>query len=257
MIFTPFSYRQQKIVTDGLILNLDAGNVSSYSGSIISPYPSGSAGTRTWYDLSNSKNNFTFYNLNQPVAGYAPLFVTGSNNSSYIDFNVNNNSGTNANNYSNGGFTVLQNTSYTICCWVYFTALNSYFIQFGAGTTITNSALSMYSANTVRNIRLSFNAGTFRTITSISTLPTTGWGYIVGVWNYGVGASLYLNGTFDSSLADTGNLVTPSGGINVPILASGVIPYYTDISVVNIYNRALTDSEILQNYNVTKGRYGL
>ena len=33
--------------------------------------------------------------------------------------------------------------------------------------------------------------------------------------------------------------------------------YQGNIAVSQIYNRALTATEVLQNYNATKGRYGL
>ena len=68
MNFTNFAYEQQKIVTDGLILNLDAGNISSYSGS----------GT-IFYDLSNKFNNASLIN--------SPTFTSVSKNGSYFNLN--------------------------------------------------------------------------------------------------------------------------------------------------------------------------
>ena len=68
MNFINFAYEQQKIVTDGLILNLDAGNISSYSGT-------GS----TWYDLSNKSNNASLIN--------SPIFTSVNNNGSYFNLN--------------------------------------------------------------------------------------------------------------------------------------------------------------------------
>ena len=64
----PIGFMREWIVTDGLILNLDTGDIGSYSGS----------GT-TWYDLSNSGNNGTLVN--------SPSFNSRSNNSSYFNFN--------------------------------------------------------------------------------------------------------------------------------------------------------------------------
>ena len=62
----PFSYEQQKIVTDGLVLNLDAGNILSYSGT-------GS----TWYDLSNIGNNVSL--VGSPTYNTTNLIFNGTN----------------------------------------------------------------------------------------------------------------------------------------------------------------------------------
>jgi hypothetical protein len=49
-----------------------------------------------------------------------------------------------------------------------------------------------------------------------------------------------------------------SGG-TAPVVICGVYnqPFNGEMSSTFIYNRALTNNEVLQNYNALKGRYGL
>ena len=66
--------------------------------------------------------------------------------------------------------------------------------------------------------------------------------------------NLYLNGVLGSTAT---SIAISSGGIcKIGEHSNGQsIPGYVPIAMV--YNRALTSTEILQNYNATKGRYGL
>ena len=65
---------------------------------------------------------------------------------------------------------------------------------------------------------------------------------------------LYVNGVFDSQVSYTGNIQD-----TYPIrLGNGAFsdgPFPGNIYMVNVYNRALSSNEILQNYNALKNRY--
>ena len=99
--------------------------------------------------------------------------------------------------------------------------------------------------------------------TQFEVLSATGywkpneWGYLTGVWQSGVALSVYFNG----------NLVTRtvSGNVNLRsstegwLLASITTGAFYNIKIANatIYNRALSASEISQNYNALKSRFNL
>ena len=80
------------------------------------------------------------------------------------------------------------------------------------------------------------------------------WWYGVVSFNTTTGWKLYLNG----ELVDTStNTTTFTGGTAVRISAYGAASntFNGKISSVNIYNRVLTDAEVLQNFNAQKSRF--
>lgn len=106
------------------------------------------------------------------------------------------------------------------------------------------------------NQRLYWITGT----SSSSYTATSATGYTPGNWYHAVGVrrsgfqGLYVNGTLVAS--NTSPVTMGSTVSRIPTVASGgtfdgVIP------VVKAYNRALSASEVLQNYNSQKTRFGL
>jgi hypothetical protein len=73
-------------------------------------------------------------------------------------------------------------------------------------------------------------------------------------------AKMYINGTLVTSLttsAGTVDSIYQGGGLKIANYgATGVYPFNGKISNLKIYKRILTDSEILQNYNAQKARFG-
>jgi hypothetical protein len=89
-------------------------------------------------------------------------------------------------------------------------------------------------------------------------VPTTlnTWQQIIFTYD-GSGLAIYSNGVSVGSTAFTG---TPnSGGAGIRIGRRWDLEnYFTgNIAISRVYNRALTSTEILQNYNAQKGRFGL
>jgi hypothetical protein len=72
----------------------------------------------------------------------------------------------------------------------------------------------------------------------------------------GVNLYLYINGILDSSTPATGSMVFAAPSISV--IGTSFGSYFTGkISSFRIYNRSLTNTEIQQNYNATKSKFGL
>jgi hypothetical protein len=219
-----------KIVTDGLVLALDAGNVKSYPGS----------GT-TWLDKSGRGNNGTLIN--------GPTFNSGNGGSIVFD-------GTN-------DYITLNNINSTyvsVSTWVMF---NSFFVSNQGrnaavcNSTGTNNGYLLYQSTEFPYNRLRFFVVTSSIIilASPTLLSANTWYNVTGTYDGGF-IRLFLNGVLDSSISQTG-IISPNPG---PLLISRIWePAYLQglISSVQIYNRALTPSEVLQNYNATKGRFGL
>ena len=93
-----------------------------------------------------------------------------------------------------------------------------------------------------------------------STVFDQSWHHIVGTFDNGVG-KLYVDGVLESTATKTApaDLSSESSVIfGIGRDPSSVSRIFSgEISIGRVYNKALTASEITQNYNALKGRYGL
>lgn len=113
--------------------------------------------------------------------------------------------------------------------------------------------------------KYSFSVGVgatqYSTGVSVDQLSLNIWYQLVGVRNGG-SLQTYLNGELKQNVSSVGfssSSVINNVGRNLRINNSAVNSFYTraDSSIVRIYNRALSETEINQNYNTTKSRFGL
>jgi hypothetical protein len=217
------------IVTDGLVLSLDAANVKSYPGS----------GT-VWRDISRGGNNGTL--VNGPT--YNP-----ANGGSLVFDGVNDSINCNANSILNVGNNITVNT------WFYVNSNSSY--QPIISKTLSNSTAGWELAN---------SSGVFRTTfrPSVTQINLIAGSLVIGKWYMGTmtfdgtTARLYLNGVITGNTT-TGGPVTLNSSQPLQIGTRGIDAnwYNGNISQTQIYNRALSPSEVLQNFNATKTRFGL
>lgn len=222
-----------KIVTNGLVLNLDAGNKKSYLGT----------GT-VWTDLTTRKTNGNFNN--SPVYSLA--------NGGGLNFN-----GSNA--YISGGDTSFVNGNYTVDIWFKATGVPSLNDAGGAmlfaqstdlnhGIMIAHSWLnqSIVHGNVVNNGLSSAN----------NSAPNNTVCHAVGTWD-GTNQYVYINGKLSSQRAYTTATLVATPAYQVGRWVYSVYPRYFNgiIYSVKLYNKILTSNEVLQNYHATKGRFGL
>lgn len=219
------------IVTTGLVVNLDASNRNSYAGS----------GT-TWFDRSGNSNNSSL------VGG-----VTYSNSiRGEMIFN-----GTTA--YCDIPLPSVQSyDTITVCSfikWVSFTA-GMFFGMSNYDIWTANNCLGYNNAGS--NV-IGINAAT---VTSLGLLGN--WKFYTFVMNKtGLLSTnkIYINGVSVGQLtavvAADGNI--PGFATNLRLCSWNSGGFYGNITYgnVSIYSRELTPQEILQNYNVTKSRFGL
>ena len=104
------------------------------------------------------------------------------------------------------------------------------------------------------------DSGSWRSIDS-SVLTVGAWYNLVGTINT-TNISIYVNGTSYASGAGISTGITNNSN---SIMTIGIDPRYLTLSqffngsvaTKMVYNRSLSSSEILQNYNIQKGRFGL
>ena len=230
------------IVQSGLVLNLDAGVSSSYSGS----------GT-TWTDLSGNGNNGTLTN--------GPTFSSGNGGSLVFD-GVNDNILLPTNFFS---FPSLN--TFTISLWFKSSQTSGGTLFGQQNSNNPSSAGGWVPVIYLRSDGL-IRAEPFWTgsssnfILSSSSLNNSVWHNIITTFNAGTN-QLYVNGVYNSQ--QTGKNLTSFTRPYYYIIGAGVADsrslgtnYFTgNISNFYFYNRALTASEIQQNYQALRSRYGI
>jgi len=215
------------IVTNGLVLCLDAANRKSYPGS----------GT-TWTDLSLNKHNGTLQN--------GPTFNAG--NQGYISFDG-------VDDAIETVETKLSiSNSLSLCAFVYH---NSVGVGNAQRYVTIPSEIAVIRFQNYGTNQLAFyvkTLGTFRNVTVNNTINANTWYYIVGTWD-GTTQLLYKNAELvGTNTPPAGTLNTLDGTYIVSSNGEGI---NGRIAVAKVYNRALSANEVLQNYNALKGRFGL
>ena len=230
-----------RTVTNGLVLALDAANRKSYPGS----------GT-TWADLSGSNNNGTLvntptYNANGSFSfDYIQTeFVTFANTNSLMFLNL---------------------LPYTLEAWIYPTidpgagnwtgifnressdvgavrdGYNIFVVQSGSNVLISSER---FAAGSV------VSAGEYIVIASFLNV----WHHVLATFDGSV-VKFYRNGILKQTSGTT--VTNMTNNIQTLQIAQRGGQYFRgNISNAKIYNRALTQSEVLQNFNALRGRYSI
>lgn len=105
--------------------------------------------------------------------------------------------------------------------------------------------------------------GTNNPSPTMSGFTTGNWWQAVGTWNFSTRiATPYRNGVIGTAVSLTGvNAVSNTSQVGVAhrISTAGVAQFLFKggIGVIRIYNKALTQAEIIQNFYATKGLFGL
>lgn len=230
-----------KLVTNGLVLALDSMNPKSYPGT----------GT-TWYDLSGYGNHATMTNFTGPSAGSTSGFDT---NTKYMMFDrhLGGSDGT-ANNVAN-----VANTSVLDDCLCENGMSVSMWLRI---TTAVCTAMTKWNGSweiyycTPLTFRTQGTGGTDGISSYLNTNYVNVWSNITGTHN-GTTRKIYFNGV--EIFSDT-NVVTGQNTTNVISIGAyenGAFAFVGAIPIYNLYNRALSANEVLQNYNATKSRFGL
>ena len=224
-----------ELVTDGLVLNLDAGDPRSYP----------SSGT-TWTDLSGNGNNGTL--IDSPVYSNA--------DGGFIDF-------VSTSTVRVPISSTLQSGYYTIDLWVKFDSFSTSPIilsnHYQANGTVSGIVISTNTSG-VLTYQTRHNNVCCQTYTN-NTLSTNTWYNLTFSYD-GSKIVVYTNGVAVNTISATGthqNINDFYLANNSDQIAGGD---YTNsnldgkISIFRYYNRALSAAEVAQNYDALRVRYG-
>lgn len=219
-----------RIVTDSLVLYLDAANPKSYPGS----------GT-TWFDLSGNEINLSLVNN--------PTFISG--NQGAFEFN-----GTS----SYAGGPIFGLSDHTIEGWI-----NSNQSSAGTGADVS-VILGNYGGSNFKYTFIGINgssldwridngSNSFRLIAN-SSFNTNQWYHVALTYNSNGLTTAYLDGVFLGSITSTTNILFDS--LSFVVAYQSQNHYFNGlVSSTKMYNRALSENEIKQNFEALRGRYGI
>jgi hypothetical protein len=215
------------LVQDGLVLCLDAADKNSYSGS----------GT-TWTDVSGNNRIGTLTN--------GPTFNSGNNG--YITFDG-------VDDFTDITFVPAQTDSpLSVFSWVYLTSLPTLGVAsgiWGHYGVSGNCHFEMYTTNS--RLRL----GNINN----SSLPV----FSVGVWTYagftstGSDHIYYVNAQSQATWSGTTGVIlgNPSSTVHMVGRSDVGRTWIGRIATTSVYTKTLSSTEVLQNYNATKTRFGI
>lgn len=217
---------QNKIVTDGLVLCLDAADKKSYPGS----------GT-VYTDRSGNGNHGTLIN--------GPTFSSTNGGSIVFD--------------GPSDAILLPNISPTIGvsfnAWIYIDGNNSNYGAIFSNWSDSGSG-KPYWIGTVSNqvsiIELYFNGSSYFRITPV---PINIW-TLLTITHTGSICKGYINSIEQLSFSSTLTTSTNNTSIGYDTTRSN-FPFKGRIAQTLIYNKALTPQEITQNFNATRGRFAI
>ena len=231
------------IVNDGLILYLDPTNTNTYSG----------FGTTAYNLIPGGINNFSLVNgLAYDSDKSGSFYFDGSND--YVGL---------------GSTTIFNSTAFTVSFWIKPTTYSGTYcsgaVSNGQYTLFgTTSSYQGYSSTFSGAIQTAINGNAIATVNQ-SNFSINKWYHYVAVYDSaGTGNStkfkIYIDGTIKSLTFDVPMPSAPYAAGQESRIGwgpgGGAYPYYNgNIGLVQIHSKALSSTEILQNYNATKARF--
>lgn len=217
------------IINSGLLYHWDANIMASYPGS----------GT-SWFSLTSNSRTATLNNgptYNNSINGGFITFDGSNDTATFSTFTLGN-----------------GNLPWTVCAWVRTSTTAD---GLGQGSILSNSSggpvYSALSINTGKITYWTYSNGWFRIMGS-TTVNNNRWNFLCWAQKDNYYMDMYVNGIIDHT-----NGYTPSGNNNpIDIMGASWAGYFNgSIGSVMVYNTTLTATEILQNYNATRHRFGV
>lgn len=223
------------VVTNGLVLHLDAANVKSYpgSGAVVN-------------DISLSGNNGTLVN-GASISNSAFQF-DGSND--YIDCGPAPQIGSSL-------------TGLTVSIWVRPGAKRPQCILENGDNYFSNT-FYLFQENsdyfTFEVYGTAGGSGDYDVVFTNYIYQINTWYYLTGVWSANNRVELYSNGVLSSgtrggSVRDS--VINGNSNLWIGRRPYSSYPFTGSMGAVKIYNRALSAAEIKQNFEALRGRYGV
>ena len=238
-------YGTPPIVTNGLVLNLDAASMQSYT-----------SGSTVFRNLNSGYTNITSSILqNQNSTVTLPQYTSDGGGSFLLN--------------GTGSVILVSNNPQTAGFWpIPQITLETWFKTPGTGSRQTTGGIFGFTygircyINTNGTILTSYN----NSLSSSIVVQTSGQNYYDNKWHHVVSQTsgntvfLYIDGVLRGQTSDvnpwTGTSPWPTNQLSIGRDNNDNTYYFSgSIGPVKIYNRALTQQEVTQNYNALKSRF--
>jgi hypothetical protein len=229
---------RNSIVTNGLVLALDAGNTKSYV-----------SGSTTWFDISGNNNSGSLVGN--------PVFSSGNGGSFAF----------NQTNYITRGTSINAGSNFSVFSWVRPANIDIRNAIVGNSYNYTSTqgfyfATATNYVGTLNAFFVSVGADVAYRMAANNSIQLNQWNYIGAVvTNGGSNIRLYANGvetSYNFGTFSTNTILYDIAEFNIGRrITSATELFNGSIAQVKIYNRLLSQQEITQNYNATKTRFGL
>tara|TARA_B100000497_G_scaffold54847_1_gene62835 strand:- start:984 stop:1676 length:693 start_codon:yes stop_codon:yes gene_type:complete len=220
------------IVQDGLVLNLDAGDTSSYPGT----------GT-DWFDLTSNDNDGVLLNGASYVTdGGGSISFDGVND--FVDCG------------NDTSFDITQ--TLTLECWVKKSTKSGYHHLISKFPGSNCSYLLGVSPSGLPYFQRS-TSGSNQGINGVYNLDIcdNNWYHVVASYNSLTSTLIMSINGVTQTTSLSGDIYVSTTNVNIAKRTNVGQYFPANIPITRIYNNALTESQIQQNYNATKGRFGL
>jgi hypothetical protein len=221
------------IVMGGLVLNLDAGNPYSYNPD--------NTGSTVWTDVSYTSSGGTLIN----GASYTGGTIQFDGTNDYVICNTPN------------VFNLVNDL--TLSCWAKPMG-NSGIYRVIIGKYYTNNNPTYELGISNGNKFYWYGNGVDKYGTTNIQLNTF-YNFVITINSSDKTGVLYINGSVEASISGLATQVANNGplyvGVDAPTGVSEGAFFNGNVGNVQIYNRALTQAEITQNFNALRGRYGI
>jgi len=244
-------------VTDGSFSGFFAwGGMQVVQAEHVTPFVlSSRSATNGWVDRTGNSTGGTLTNMvGTEVSHYRDGQIIMPVANSYLEFDG-------SNDYvaisQNSAINLSANSPYTLEYWVRFDYLpTTTFVTTVMKGWFSGSYGHLFIKNTddANTTILVYTDDDSSPELSISRLISTStWYHIAQTFSSGT-AKIYINGELEAS---TTGLTSTSNTSTLYLGCNGGSNYFLngDLAKVNIYNIALTDAQVLSNYNATKGRF--
>ena len=223
-------YSNGKIVTDGLILNLNAADQNSYV-----------SGSTAWNDLSGNNYNGTLTN--------GPTFSSGNGGSIVFD---------GVDDYASLSGTITLGSTFTILAWIKPSTLaGGDYIVYGLDANGADNWFGI-NGNAVNLFATQIPDVNNFTVSGGSISSTSIW-YFIGCTIDTSTAKVYLNAVEQNSTTKAFTIGAWNSATNSIGRRGSIAQRYFPGSIASVqaYNRVLSTTEMLINYNAQKTRFGL
>jgi len=235
------------IVTSGLIFLIDSGFVPSYPTT-----------SYLWYDLSTNTRNVTMYNQGgSTYSSYSPGPPSfSSSNSGVLTFSTND--------WGKLSSNISAGSHFTFAVWLKITNAGG---SNGVFSNCSGGPVNLAYVISSGKMRYWYYTSPWQIYDGPTSVNDGNWKYLVWAKS-GTNMVLYINGVQDASTTLVGDVTGPLncvgsmwGPCNSDSYGPGTDGYGScfngTISTIQVYNKQLTSSEVLNNYNAQKSRFGL